>query len=285
MFAQIHKIHAIILTHSHQDAMGGLDEVRNVQEWQNQQEDAHRFSNEQTAAMNDSACFSCLRRMPVYLTPFTYQQLCEKYKYIVDASRGPDKQTRKISRLRFNFLNVESPPIMLNESNKKIILDAPLDSKISPTNINGFPEMRFDGLVDFKVTAFPVWHGGGYVSLGFEFGETQKIIYISDISAFPPEVEKYLRSMQIHILILDTLHFEKKNSSHFNVADALFWVQELQPEHVFFVGMHCDIEHEQGNKYLTDWLATRHIQGLLKRVKSVELGYDGLLIPTNFHVC
>lgn len=52
---------------------------------------------------------------------------------------------------------------------------------------------------DLQITPLPVWHGHGYRSLGFRFGD---ICYISDVSDIPEETYPLLENCEILILVL-----------------------------------------------------------------------------------
>lgn len=119
---------------------------------------------------------------------------------------------------------------------------------------------------DLKITPLPVWHGRGYRSLGFRFGN---ICYISDVSDIPEETYPLLKDCEI--LILDALRPDRSSSTHFGLPRALEEVRKIQPKRTLFTGMMHLMDHDKVNNYLTKLMET---EGL-----DMQLSYDGLRIP------
>uniref|UniRef100_A0A453KPJ7 Metallo-beta-lactamase domain-containing protein n=1 Tax=Aegilops tauschii subsp. strangulata TaxID=200361 RepID=A0A453KPJ7_AEGTS len=82
-----------------------------------------------------------------------------------------------------------------------------------------------------QVIPLPVWHGQGYRSLGFRFGD---ICYISDVSDIPDETYKLLEDCQL--LILDALRPDRSSSTHFGLPRALEEVRKIKPKRTLFTG-------------------------------------------------
>ena len=120
------------------------------------------------------------------------------------------------------------------------------------------------------VRAFPVHHGGDYVSLGFTFGRPGEFVYISDVKFIPPSSLAFLQSLPpIQTLVLDcistasTLHY-----SHFNLAEALATVDVLKPKQAYLTGMCCEVgKHEELNEKLVK-MGYPH----------VSLAWDGMVV-------
>ncbi|KAL1076946.1 hypothetical protein V6Z11_D10G064700 [Gossypium hirsutum] len=121
---------------------------------------------------------------------------------------------------------------------------------------------------DLQITPLPVWHGRGYRSLGFRFGD---ICYISDVSDIPEETYPLLENCEI--LILDALRPDRSSSTHFGLPRALEEVQKIKPKRTLFTGMMHLMDHEKVSEYLENLMET---EGL-----DVQLSYDGLRIPVS----
>ncbi|KAF3783122.1 putative hydrolase [Nymphaea thermarum] len=119
---------------------------------------------------------------------------------------------------------------------------------------------------DFEVTPLPVWHGKGYRSLGFRFGN---ICYISDVSEIPEET--YLLLKDCEILIMDALRPDRSSATHFGLPRALDEVRRIRPRRTFFTGMMHLMDHDKVNEDLAKLMET---EGL-----DVQLSYDGLRVP------
>ncbi|KAL9274440.1 putative hydrolase [Drosera capensis] len=200
----IRTIDAVIITHSHADAIGGLDDLR---DWTN----------------------NVQPHIPIYTAKRDFEVMKKTHYYLVDTSVVTPGAA--VSELEFNIIEEE------------------------PFVIHGI-----------KFTPLPVWHGQGYRSLGFRFGN---ICYISDVSDIPDETYPLL--MNCELLILDALRPDRSSSTHFGLPRALDEVRKIQPKRTLFTGMMHKMDHEEVNQYL---MRIKEIEGL-----DTQLSYDGLRVP------
>ncbi|RYR40391.1 hypothetical protein Ahy_A09g046146 isoform A [Arachis hypogaea] len=224
----IRTLDAVIITHSHADAIGGLDDLR---DWTNNVQPhipIYVAKRDFELAFNLS-----LLTIQVYISSLNAFSgySCGSYatNYIEDTSVITTGAA--VSDLQFNIISEE------------------------PFSVHGL-----------KITPLPVWHGKGYRSLGFRFGN---ICYISDVSDIPEETYPLLKDCEI--LILDALRPDRSSATHFGLPRALDEVRKVQPKRTLFTGMMHLMDHEEVNDYLTKLLES---EGL-----DVQLSYDGLRIP------
>ncbi|AET01591.1 putative phosphoribosyl 1,2-cyclic phosphate phosphodiesterase [Medicago truncatula] len=199
----IRTLDAVIITHSHADAIGGLDDLR---DWTN---------NVQPS-------------IPIYVAKRDFEVMKKTHYYLVDTSVIIPGAA--VSALQFNSISEE------------------------PFFVHGL-----------KFTPLPVWHGQGYRSLGFRFGN---ICYISDVSEIPEETYPLLKDCEL--LIMDALRPDRSSATHFGLPRALEEVRKIQPKRTLFTGMMHLMDHEEVNDYLTKLLES---EGL-----DAQLSYDGLCI-------
>ncbi|KMZ76010.1 Beta-lactamase domain protein [Zostera marina] len=200
----LRTIDAVIITHSHADAIGGLDDLR---DWTN----------------------NVQPQIPIYVPKRDFEVMKKTHYYLVDTSVIIPGAA--VSDLQFNIISEE------------------------PFYIHGL-----------KVTPLPVWHGKGYRSLGYRFGN---ICYISDVSDIPQET--YLLLQDCELLILDAVRPDRSTPTHFGLPRAIEEVRKIRPRRTLLTGMMHLMDHDRENAYLLKLMET---DGL-----DIQLSYDGLRIP------
>lgn len=209
----VSSLDAVILTHSHADAILGLDDIRGLQKYGVD--------------------------TPVFLTTDTFETVRKAFSYLTDTPTpvpGAPVVVRSIARLSWKMIE---------------------------------PWKSFQAC-DLDVIPIPVMHGEDYVSMGFEFGKAQRIVYISDVSRFPDEAEQHLLRSPIDLLVLDCLFQERRHDTHFNLPQAIEFTKRVRPRQTLLIGMSGEIDHEQ----LSDHLAK------LKETDDLSIGvsHDGMCL-------
>jgi len=105
-----------------------------------------------------------------------------------------------------------------------------------------------------EAVPFTVLHGNMAV-LGFRIGD---VAYTPDISGMNDDSHRWLADLDLWIVdaLRDTPH-----PSHFTVAEALAWIERLQPRRAILTNMHVDLDYATLRRTLP---------------ASVEPAYDGL---------
>jgi len=111
------------------------------------------------------------------------------------------------------------------------------------------------------VTPVPIHHGNLKI-LGYRIGA---LAYITDCSAIPDPSMDLLRDL--HTLVIDGLR-PQLHSTHFNIAQALEAIAELNPHQAFLTHLTHDVDHPAIEADLPD---------------DVYLAYDGLRITVPAH--
>lgn len=229
----VSSVNALFLTHGHADAVLGLDDIRDLQI-------SERVEVEDKA--NPGQMVHGFRvvsgPIPIYMTQETMSTLSGVFPYLL------------------------SPPRYLDEANN--VIERRI-ACIKPQVIEERSTLNIDGLL---VQCFPVFHGGDYVSLGFNFGSPGQFVYISDVKIIPPESMEYLRSLpRIKTFVIDCLDHEGI-WSHMGLREAISVCKELNPEMVYFTGMCCSFGlHDDVESLLLSMGLTNY-----------SLAYDGLCL-------
>jgi phosphoribosyl 1,2-cyclic phosphate phosphodiesterase len=89
------------------------------------------------------------------------------------------------------------------------------------------------------ITALPLLqHHGEITSLGFRFGD---LAYSCDLCGLPPESVAALGGLKVWIV--DALRYQP-HPSHFNLDDALAWIERLKPQRAILTNLHSDLDYE-----------------------------------------
>ncbi len=98
---------------------------------------------------------------------------------------------------------------------------------------------------------------GDILSLGFRIGG---LAYCSDVSDFPGETAAQLEGLEV--LVVDALQY-RPHPSHLSLAQALEWIERLQPQRAVLTHMHIPLDYEAVRAETPD---------------HVEPAYDGMVI-------
>lgn len=80
---------------------------------------------------------------------------------------------------------------------------------------------------------------GDILSLGFRVGP---VAYCPDVSDFPPETPPLLSGLGV--LVIDALQY-KPHPSHLSLAQALEWIESIDPKRAVFTHMHIPLDYEK----------------------------------------
>jgi phosphoribosyl 1,2-cyclic phosphodiesterase len=215
----IHSLDAIVLTHEHFDAIGGLDDVRGFQQ--------HARPGSRSVIP-----------MPIYLSPICYKSIEQQFHYLVPKKQAPPPPpsnnnnvlvTRHVASLDYHTIEPFQPFVAAG------LRMIPL------------PVMHGEDLVCL---------GFAFTIQGDKKDDsTMNVIYLSDISRMLPETLQYIKESlpPTDVLIVDCLILERTHPVHFSLPQAVALIRDIQPRNgAFLVGMNCDtfLPHEQSNAML-----------------------------------
>ncbi|RLN89789.1 hypothetical protein BBJ28_00010631 [Nothophytophthora sp. Chile5] len=159
--------------------------------------------------------------------------------------------------------------------------ELPPSSSSTPAPFRWTAQLRlevFDPWAPFEACGiqflpFPVIHGDGYTSFGFEFGREfdTRFVYISDVSEFPDETRAFLNDASkppIDVLLIDALYLDKFHGTHMNLQKVVEEIQSIRPKRTLLTGM----SHE------FDYATHRAVVAEMGEEKGlcIEMTYDGL---------
>ncbi|KAL5773964.1 hypothetical protein ACOSP7_011521 [Xanthoceras sorbifolium] len=179
---------------------------------------------------------------PVYLAQYAMESISMKFPYLVQKKLKEGQEVRRVAQIDWKIIEEQH--------------DKPFVAS---------------GL---KFIPLPVMHGEDYISLGFLFGETCRVAYISDVSRFPSSTEYVISKTgagQLDLLILDTLYKKGSHNTHFCLPQTLDAVKRLCPKRALLIGMTHEFDHDKDNEFLAEWSTREGIP--------VQLAHDGLKIP------
>lgn len=216
----IATLDAIILTHHHMDAAGGLDDVRGFQH---------------VAARGTFHKAPKMIPMPLHISKPCLEDVSERFPWLF-----PTLQPSYVTGTQNDTPAVERHV-------------ASFDIRV----FDSFEPFDAEGL---QIAPLPVWHGDDLISFGFSFsitgssGKPTNVVYISDISKMIPETLKYIQEKlpPTDILVVDSLLVDKPHSVHFCLDQAIELSEQMKAKQTYLVGMNCDSfpPHEEMNEQL-----------------------------------
>ncbi|CAK9096288.1 Putative hydrolase C777.06c [Durusdinium trenchii] len=238
-------VDAVVLTHDHADAIFGLDDLRLVQ---------HRG-----------------KTLNVFSSMATYEKIKCAFPYLIRDPVPAFTGAAKALKAAHEKENRDTDPL----GTKIKTFVASLAFTVMATPSLEEPSEHFNA-AGLELVPVPVFHGPDYISLGFAFGKTKKFVYISDCSEVPERTMKELKTWDIDVLVIDTMHPNLKYRSHMSLEESLEVVRELAPRKTLLIGMMHSYDHDSGN---ADLAKLRDTEGL-----DVQLAFDGLELPLDFEI-
>ena len=254
---------AVLLTHAHADAIGGLDDLRDV---------------------------SPRARLPVYASEPTFRRCTAAFDYLVREG-APVREPAGTSSAAQTQAAPSFPRAAHDDSAPPATFIAQLDWRI----IRPFEPFEVAGLI---VTPLPVEHGEPGPMLGFEFRHTvgatgsgsgvgaaestsdaasagARIVYLSDIAALPLDTRGFLtRGPAIDLLVLDALAYDPY-PTHFSVGQAVACALDLAARSTLLVGMGHRVDYYTEQPRLAAFAAARGAD--------ISLAYDGWTRALRLH--
>jgi phosphoribosyl 1,2-cyclic phosphate phosphodiesterase len=136
-----------------------------------------------------------------------------------------DERTADLMRTRFGYCfqsppGSEYPPIVREH---RLAAGQPVTIRGPGGPIMALPFLQEHGDID---------------SLGFRFGG---VAYSADIGGLPPQSARALEGLDVWIV--DALR-DRPHPSHFSLADALAWIEQLRPRRAILTNLHADLDYE-----------------------------------------
>ena len=270
----IQFIDALLLTHDHADAVGGIDEVRALQKF-------------------DPVTFEIDTPIRVLCDRRTLTRLRHMYPYLHPKRPGALAFAQSALVCKACELDWEPPPGAAAPS------ASPAPSRTTPPtaaapSADGGGVKRFVAKIDWEafgggaleqvsavdihgleITCLPVWHGEDYISFGFGWGpEHARVVYLSDYTALCPSTEALLTSWasqgSIALLVLDALRMSGAHPVHATGDESIELARRLRPTQALLVGMGHSMEHEATNQQL---------HRLKQEGLDIQLAFDGQFVP------
>ncbi|KAJ4703086.1 Metallo-hydrolase/oxidoreductase superfamily protein [Melia azedarach] len=176
---------------------------------------------------------------PVYLSQFAMDSIAVKFPYLVRKKLKEGQEVRRVAQIDWKIIEEDC--------------DKPFVAS---------------GL---KFVPLPVMHGEDYVSLGFLFGEKNRVAYISDVSRFPSSTEYVISKSGARAIGSSYPGYGGRHNVHFCLPQTLEALKRLSPKRALLIGMTHEFDHPKDNEFLAEWSER---EGIL-----VQLAHDGLRIP------
>lgn len=134
---------------------------------------------------------------------------------------------------------------------------------------------------------------------GYDFGVAERVVYISDLTEIPDATMEKIRARPVHVLVLDSLLWDRDAATHIGCLTAVKIAREIQPKHVLltgdvalaYLGSACDTHAQRERWCLPVCSGMSHSQGDHDEVNAklreitkddpfdVAFAFDGQRIP------
>jgi phosphoribosyl 1,2-cyclic phosphate phosphodiesterase len=167
----------------------------------------------------------------------------------------------------FNFITKQAVPVYAQQKTLEIIKER-YAYCFNPTQKGGgvpqFDLRQAEPLTPLgfeEIEVFPVPYKHGIIDvLGYRFGGPNGLAYLTDCSEMPDTSLEKVKDCRV--IVLDALR-PKPHPTHFNIDQAVELAEKTNAEHVYFIHLTCDVDHDEWNAKLPD---------------GIQLGYDNQLI-------
>lgn len=239
--AGVKNLHHVILTHSHTDAIGGLDDMRELQE-------------------RDTS-------LPVHADKETGDTIKIRYPYLFP-STGPSEKNAGMYIGALNHILMENfVPFFIED-----LEVVPIPLWHGSVTCLGFvfsqkdSDCQFVYFSDFRCKATPTAAEVGEVPSVKEQDFVNLTLFVNREKSLA-----ILKRKKIAVMMLDAIFWTDKHISHSNKVETVRVIQELQKngvdaEQFYFTGISCRVDHLK---------ATQELMTELKSSK-VLLAFDGL---------
>ncbi|KAI9989719.1 hypothetical protein PInf_020005 [Phytophthora infestans] len=229
-------VHSLVLTHDHADALLGMDDLREVQ-----------ATVETVDPVTKELYKIPPEAMKVHCSEPTSHDVISKFPYLIDNEPLPPPGEAVPKPFRWT-------------------------AKLQIDTFNPWEPFEACGI---KFLPFPVIHGAGYTSFGFEFGYEvgARFVYISDVSEIPEETRRFLNDTSkppVDLLLIDALYLDKYHSTHMNLQKVMEEIATFKPKRTLLTGMSHDFDYP---KHSVELPKMGEEKGL-----NIEMTYDGLRI-------
>ncbi|KAG2524434.1 hypothetical protein BBO99_00005135 [Phytophthora kernoviae] len=226
----VSAVHELVLTHDHADAILGMDDLREVQ-----------ATVETVDPVTKEVYKIPPESLKVHCNEATGREVRTKFPYLIE--KEEELQSSGASKKPFRWT--------------------------AKVQIKPFESWKSFEACGIRFTPFPVIHGAGYTSFGFEFGHEfgARFVYISDVSELTEETKKYLNDASkspIDVLVIDALYFEKYHSTHMNLQKVMEEIETIRPKRTLLTVLTHD--HADATLGIDD---LREVQQLVETVDPV----------------
>lgn len=146
---------------------------------------------------------------------------------------------------------------------------------VSQLNFITFDESKPFTVCGLTIQPLEVFHGSSYTCLGFKIGG---LVYLSDVSHIPPQVEKLIENCDI--LILDSVELTGSHASHFTLPSSLAAIRRLKPKQAYLIGMRLSVFYFYLYSGMTHQFDHETVNAKLAKEKgiNVQLSFDGMCL-------
>ncbi|OII71979.1 hypothetical protein cand_013170 [Cryptosporidium andersoni] len=264
------KVDIILTMHSTEESIGGIDEVREIQNFEH-------FIDE-----NGNVSYYPKKPIPLYLSTSAFINLSNWYNYMILYSlkiKPPFKT--KVGTMNISVFDPHNPGVTttfksINEANKYVEIHRYTNFE---DNLDFSPvPFKYDSI---NITALYFKGNNNELNMGYviqdEISKNPILCILPNFSIIPQKTLQYLINLPcIQILVVPLLQSHIKSEGTYNIPELIKFCLKISCRNVYLTSITCGIDHTLLSDYIRDQVLSLSKYNV--NIPQFHVAYDSLFL-------